>query len=91
MTVETGKKKAREALNSLCVFPSQMSQLFCLCGGKTVFVAWHDVFCVLFEGEDCHNKKGISAFKRLGQDRGHGSKLFSLVFTLETHTQTALS
>ena len=83
LTDETGKKKqraAREALNSLCVFPSQMSQLFCLCGGKTVFVAWHNVFCVLFEGEDCHNTKRYQPFKRHGQDQGHGSKLFKMWF-----------
>lgn len=57
LTVET-EKKVKEALDLLCVFPSQMSQLLCLCGGKSMFVEWHNVFCVLFEGENCHNKKG---------------------------------
>ncbi len=86
--MKQGKRQraAREALNSLCVFPSQMSHLFCLCGGKTVFVAWQQVFCVLFEGEDCHNKKGISAFKRQGQDQRPGSKLFKMWLYPETHT-----
>lgn len=57
LTDETGGKGREEALNSLCIFPTQTSRLFCLFGDKVVFMAWHHVFCVLFEGEDCHNKK----------------------------------
>lgn len=85
--MKQGKRQrgAREALNSRCVFPSQMSQLFCLCGGKTVFVAWHHVFCVLFEGEDCHNKKGYQTLKDTGKTKDMAASFSKFGFTLETH------
>lgn len=76
---KNGKRGAGEALNSLCVFPSQMSRLFCLCGGKTVFVAWHHVFRVLFEGEDCHDKKkGYQPLKNTGKTKDMAASLIRI-------------
>ncbi len=88
LTDGTGKKRQRaagEALNSHCVFPSQMSHLFCLCGGKTVFVAWQHVFCVLFEGEACHNKKGYQPLKDTATPRTWQQVIKYLVIPSNTY------
>lgn len=54
------KRQRGEALNSLCVFPSQMSQRFCRCGGKLgLFVAWRCAFGLLSEGKAVITERDI--------------------------------
>lgn len=70
--MKRGKRQraAKGTLNSLCVFPSQMSQLLRLCGGKSMFVAWHNVFCVLSQAQHCHNKIGSQLLKKERKKKG---------------------
>lgn len=69
LTDKTGEKMTERGMKfTLC--PSQMSQLFCFCGvAITMFVVWHNVFCVFFEREDCHNKKGYQPLKDMGKTK----------------------
>lgn len=51
-----------------------------------MFVAWQNVFCVLFEGEDCHNTKRYQPLKDTGKTKDMAASYSKCGFTLETDT-----
>lgn len=81
LTDETGKKQPERHWIHFVYFQVKCLNFF---ASVVVFVAWHNVFCVSFEGEDCHNIKGYQSLKDTGKTED--SKLL-FGFTLETHTQ----
>lgn len=62
-------KTGRERHEVHFVSKTNVSTTLLLWCGKTMFVVWHNVFCVLFEKEDCHYKKGYQPLKDMGKTK----------------------